>query len=440
MSEKVLLVGGGAREHAIAEALAKSGARVFAALKNRNPGILRLAAEHALVGETDAAKIAELAAKWGVTFAVLGMDAAIEAGVGDALAKVGVKVASPTRAAGEIEWNKRFARDLFEKHAVPGRIRYKVFDAVAGVGEFIDACGGAVAVKPLGLTGGKGVKVTGDQLPTRDAALAYAREVLANGPVLVEEKVEGEEFSLQLFCDGKRAAPMPPVQDHKRAFEGDLGPNTGGMGSYSDADASLPFLPRADLEESQRIAQKMLDALAAEGRPYCGTMYAQFMLTRDGPRIIEVNARFGDPEAMNVLALLDSSYLAIVAAQAEGTLAPSHVRFARDATVCKYVVPAGYGTKPAANEPLAVDERAIERAGAKAYYAAVNENGGKLTTTTSRAVGVVARGSSLDDAEAKCEAALKFVTGPHLFVRHDIGTRQLVARRVEHMGELRGSR
>jgi phosphoribosylamine--glycine ligase len=438
---RVLVVGGGAREQAIAQAVDRAGAQVCAVLKNRNPGILRLARESKIVVETDAPGIAAHAKAWGVDLAVLGMDAAIEAGVADALQAVGIPCASPTRAAGEIEWSKSFMRNLLERQDIPGRIRWKSFREPSGIRSWIDELGGEVAVKPIGLTGGKGVRVTGDHLKGGAEAEAYAREILETGfggsEVLIEEKLEGEEFSLQAFCDGTSATLMPAVQDHKRAFEGDKGPNTGGMGSYSDSDHSLPFLRADDLEAAGAIVRRIVRGLASVGRPYVGALYGQFMLTRDGVRIIEVNARFGDPEAMNVLELLESDYVEILHGMVDGRLAPTKVQFRREATVCKYVVPEGYGTRPLANEPLFVDEAGIRAAGAAPYYAAVNETPEGLRTTTSRAVGLVARAPSIGEANDAVEKALAFVRGPHLFVRHDIGTRGLIERRVAHAHALR---
>ncbi len=438
---KVVVVGGGAREHAMASAVARSGGTVLAVMRNRNPGLLRLVRDHAFLPETDAVGIAAAAVRWGADLVVLGMDAAIEAGVADAVAKAGVRCASPTRAAGEIEWSKAFMRRLLEAHDVPGRVRWRLFDSIDGVSEFVDELGDAV-VKPVGLTGGKGVKVMGDHLGSRADAVAYAHEVLTTrlgGPqVVVEERLDGEEFSLQAFSDGRRLAFMPAVQDHKRAYEGDRGPNTGGMGAYSDADGSLPFLDAKDLEQAKLACQRIVDALRAEGRPYVGTMYGQFMVGRDGPRVIEVNARFGDPEAMNVLEVLDAPYVDVLDAMADGHLSPERLRWRPLATVCKYVVPEGYGARPRANEPVRVDEARVRAAGASCYYAAVNERpDGSMTTTTSRAVGVVAAAPTIDDAERRVEAALPAIEGPHLFARHDIGTRALVERRVAHMRALR---
>jgi phosphoribosylamine--glycine ligase len=426
----------------------RGGGELYATLGNTNPGILALAKAHAILKDTDASGIAKQAKAWGVELAVVGPDGALAAGVTDALQREGIPVAAPTQRAAQIEWDKAFMRDLLERHDVPGRVKYQTFDSLDGMREYADALG-AVAVKPIGLTGGKGVKVTGDHLRSTDDALAYAKEIFETGTggsrVIVEEKIEGEEFSLMAFCDGRDCVPLPAVQDHKRAFEGDTGPNTGGMGSYSGEGGLLPFLTQGEHDESLRILRAILAALAKEDRPFVGTIYGQFMLSRTGPRVIEINARFGDPEAMNVLTLLESNYVDILRAMAEGRLDASLVRASRAATVCKYVVPEGYGAKPMANEPVEVDEPAIRAAGATAYYAAVNLVEGKAgarvkaTTTTSRAVGLVATGATIAEANAKVDAALAHVTGPHLVHRRDIGTAPLLERRVETMRRIRGA-
>ena len=438
----VLLVGGGAREHAMALAITRSGGVLFAALPTKNPGILALAKEHFFVKDTDATSIAAWA-KGKVDLAVVGPDAALAAGVTDALQNVGIAVASPTRAAAEIEWNKSFMRGLLERHHVDGRVRYQLLRSADGMRDEI-ARMWPLAVKPLGLTGGKGVKVSGDHLSNVNEAMVYANECLAGGAVLLEEKIEGEEFSLQAFCDGHRAQPMPAVQDHKRAFEGDEGPNTGGMGSYSGPDGLLPFVSRADYDAGVKILDQILAALRKEGRPYVGTIYGQFMLSKTGPRVIEINARFGDPEAMNVLTLLDSDYVRILQGMADGQLVSGSVKFRPEATVCKYVVPKGYGVKPMADQPLSVDEPAIHAAGAMSFYAAVNQTGGAVgstvlaTTTTSRAVGIVARGATIEEANRNADAALAHVNGPNLFHRRDVGSAALIAKRVARMKEVRG--
>ncbi|MGQ0534724.1 MAG: phosphoribosylamine--glycine ligase [Methanobacteriota archaeon] len=437
---KVLVVGGGAREHAIAEAVARSPERasVYVVMKNRNPGLARIAKDVHLAAETDVPRVIEAAKGWGIDLAIIGPEAPLAAGVVDALTSAGILCASPTKGAAEAETDKAFLRRLMLEHELPGSVRHRTFGEPHGLAAFIGELG-AVAVKPVGLTGGKGVKVSGDQLPTIGDAVRYAAGLLEKGDrVVIEEKLEGEEFTLQAFTDGRTVVPMPCVQDHKRAFEGDTGPNTGGMGSYSDADHRLPFLSEKDVADAARILKGIVDALRAAGREYRGAIYGQFMATRDGPKVIEVNARFGDPEAMNVLSVLETDYVAVALAMAQGTLAERPIRFADRATVCKYVVPQGYGERPAAGLPVRVDEAGVRREGASVYYAAVHEEGGRVTTTTSRAVAVLGSGGSIEEAEATCERGLAHVSGDAIFVRHDIGTRALVARRVAHMREIRG--
>jgi phosphoribosylamine--glycine ligase len=208
---------------------------------------------------------------------------------------------------------------------------------------------GDFVVKPDGLTAGKGVKVFGEHLHSIDQAFAYATEVLETHPrVQIEERLEGEEFSLQTITDGRSVIHCPLVQDHKRAFAGDQGPNTGGMGSYSCADFSLPFLSDADVLQAHIISEKVIEALNAEtGRPYKGVLYGGFIATADGVRLIEYNARFGDPEAMNVLPILDADFADLCFSVAEGTLGDTSWSFQSRATVCKYVVPEAYPDKSA---------------------------------------------------------------------------------------------
>jgi len=441
MATKVLIVGGGAREHAMARALVEGGARLYAVLKNRNPGILRLAPDSLLAPETDIEKVTKYAKTKGAELAVVGPEAPLEAGLTDALEGIGIRCASPSENAARLETSKEFMRSLMARNHLPGRIEHWVFRDISEVKMFLGGYDGPVAVKPVGLTGGKGVKLSGDQLQGKADVIAYASEVLekrigGSARVVIEEKVEGEEFTLQAFCDGSTVTPMPAVQDHKRAFEGDLGPNTGGMGSYSQQDHLLPFLKKEEYDQSVYILQKVVDILKRDGCPFKGPIYGQFMLTKDGPRVIEFNARFGDPEAMNVLSLLKSNFLESCEQMASGGNGVK-ASFYRKATVCKYVVPVGYGVSSRAGSPLAVDEEAIEKAGARLYYAAVNQSeDGRVLTTSSRALGIVGIAEDIAQAERSCESALSHVKGEY-FVRHDIGRPEALRRKVEHMEKIR---
>ncbi len=439
---KILAVGGGGREHAIVEALARSGADIYVCMKNNNPGIARRAKDCLLAEETDVTKVVDYAVAKGVSVAVIGPEAPLEVGLADKLEAAGIPTASPTAAAARIETSKSFTRGLMEERRMKGRARFVVADDMAAAGRAIDELGESVVVKPAGLTGGKGVKVFGEHLMSRKDMLAYAGEIFdkrigGSAQLVIEEKLVGEEFTLQAFCDGSGLAPMPAVQDHKRAFEGDTGPNTGGMGSYSQADGLLPFLSRSDYDDAVDIMREVVGALRAMGTEYRGTLYGQFMLTKEGPKVIEFNARFGDPEAMNVLSIIDSDFAGICEKMADGGISPKDADFAPRSTVCKYVVPEGYGTKPMAGEEIRIDETAIAGEGAVLYYANVNEKDGRLYTTTSRSAGIVGVADDVEDAEVIAENAIRHVSGM-IAVRHDIGKRDVLDARVRHMREIRG--
>ncbi|MDR2866116.1 MAG: phosphoribosylamine--glycine ligase [Methanomassiliicoccaceae archaeon] len=440
---KVLTVGGGGREHAAVEAFYRSGAEIYAVMKNANPGIIKRARGYRLIDEKDVQAVCGYAKECKTELAFVGPEAPLEAGLVDALENMGIKCASPTRAAARIETSKTFMRELLRDHKIKGNLGFASFDNAKDAADHIRSVKYDIVVKPVGLTGGKGVKVQGEHLHSFDDIMRYVNEIFDNNiggaGVIIEEKAVGEEFTQMVFCDGKKISPMPLVQDHKRAYEGDVGPNTGGMGSYTDADHLLPFVTSSERKEALNIVQKIVDALRKEGCTYRGPMYGQFMLTVDGPKIIEINARFGDPEAMNVLPILRTSFTDVCMAMAAGTLT-DNIEFENKATVCKYVVPEGYGVRSKAGLPISVDEEQIERCGAAAFYANVDIVNGELVTGTSRAVGVVGMAESIEDAEANCEKALEYVKGEAIFVRHDIGKKELLQRRVDHMKELRSVR
>ena len=266
---RVRAVGGGAREHAIVRALTRSGAEVFVCMKNSNPGIARLAKEVALVDETDVEKVVAFARAKSVELAVVGPEAPLEAGLVDGLEAAEVPTASPKKGAARIETSKSFMRNLMKKYGVRGSVKFAKADTVRDVLTALDSFGTDVVVKPVGLTGGKGVKVFGEHLMTRQDIITYADEIISRGiggaSIVIEEKLVGEEFTVQAFCDGKRVVPMPAVQDHKRAYEGDQGPNTGGMGSYSQQDGLLPFLSRRDYDEAVSIMTDTVRALENSG-------------------------------------------------------------------------------------------------------------------------------------------------------------------------------
>ncbi len=439
---KVLLIGSGGREHAIAEALKRGSAKIYAVMKHKNPGIARISQDYIIGDENSVTFVKNI--DWvkfrKVDFAFIGPETPLINGMADMLEDKGIPVVGPVKDAAIIEGSKEFMRDLMKKHGIEGLIDYYVFTDSSKVEEFLKNYEKPFVVKPVGVTGGKGVRVMGVHFKTREEGIEYAKEVIDKkiggvGKVIIEEKVEGEEYTLQVFTDGRTVKGMPLVQDFKRAFEGDTGPNTGGMGSYSMEDHLLPFLTKEDYTKSMKIVEDIIAAMRREGRIYRGILYGQFMLTAEGPKIIEINCRFGDPEAMNVLSILKTSLVDIAWGIIEGNIPKPE--FYNKATVVKYVVPEGYGTpNPAANQQIKINEEKIKREGALLYYASVNEENGKIFTTKSRSLAVVGVANNLYEAEEIAERALKHITG-RVYMRHDIAKREMIEKKIERMRKLR---
>ena len=429
MSETVLLVGGGGREHAIARALGDSDTDLYACAGNRNPGIAALAEEFETLETTNPKAVVAYAEEVGATLAVVGPEGPLAAGVADALDDAGVYAFGPNEAEARIETDKAYQRRFMREHDVPGCPDFETFDDTEAACEYIDEYDGDLAVKPAGLTGGKGVRVTGDQV-TKAEAKEYLRDSEYDRVVL-EERLVGEELTVQGFVANGDLRVTPAVQDHKRAYEGDEGPNTGGMGSYSDAGLALPFMTDEDYREAVEVLKATVDALD----DYKGVLYGQFMLTDEGVKVVEFNARFGDPEAMNTLPVLNTDFLDVLVAAREGEELPE-LSFAPKATVCKYAVPEGYPTDPEAGAKVEIDE---DSAGdALLFYASVDERDDGIYTTTSRAFAVVGVADTITAAEEIAEDALAVAGDEGLDVRHDIGKPDLVQQRIDHMASLRG--
>ena len=436
MKERVLIVGSGAREHAIAAALARSGAEVICFGSARNPGIDGLSAKYAVGKLTDAVVVSAFAKEHNATLAVIGPEAPLAAGVADALWAAGVPAVGPVMSLARIESSKGFARELLKKYGIEGNPFFCRFDSMDGVERVLREWDRRHVIKDDGLAGGKGVKVCGDHLHSLEHSLECCKELAAIGhPFVIEKKLEGEEFSLMSFCDGHTLRHMPAVQDHKRADNGDKGPNTGGMGTYTDADHSLPFLRESDIAEARAINERVAAALGEEcGAPYRGILYGGFMATGDGVKLIEYNARFGDPECLNLLTLLETDFVTVCRAIVEQKLSDVRVEFARRASVCKYVVPDGYPDSPRVGDAVVLPSELP--AGVTLYLGAVDVKDGELVATGSRTVGVVGVAETIAAAERMCEGVVRQIPGK-FFHRADIGTAELIARRVEHMKTVR---
>jgi len=429
----ILLLGHGAREHAIAEAFRKNKtAEIYSYMKSKNPGIFSLSKNAELGSYSNLEKIKKFASENEVELAFIGPEEPLSLGVVDALQDIGIESAGPTKLIARLETSKSFTRELLQKYNIEGNPNFKVFNKnnSDGIKHFMDELEGVV-VKPDGLTGGKGVKVQSDHFNTKKEALDYCKEVLETHPaVIIEEKLDGEEFSLQCLTDGKTVIATPPVQDHKRAFDDDKGPNTGGMGSYSCENHLLPFLEKEHIGKALEITKKVANAINEEtGLYYKGVMYGGFILTKNGVKLIEYNARFGDPEAMNVLPLLKTDLAGICHAIITQELSRVKIEFEKKATVCKYAVPKGYPDNPLKNEKIEV----IKNNGkARVYYASVEQRNNGLYMMGSRAIAFLGIGDNLEEAEKIAEEAVSCAKGK-VFHRKDIGTKALIGKRVEHV-------
>jgi len=435
---KVVVIGHGAREHAIAEALAKGGAMVHAFMSFKNAGLDEISNGRIRIEKEDNFKeLINYVKEKELDFAVIGPESPLVVGIVDALEKAQIPCIGPSIEAAQLEGSKIFTRQLLENHQIKSNLIFKTFESMAGVDSFIQDLGlENVVVKPDGLTGGKGVKVFGDHLFSKEEVLAYCEELINQGShFVIEEKIDGEEFTIQALVDGNRVVGTPLVQDHKRAYNHDEGPNTGGMGSYSMEDHVLPFVDFMDVNDAISEMNRVINALKMEtGVMYKGFLYGQFMKVKGGLKLIEFNVRFGDPEAMNVLPILKDNFLDLCYNILDGNL-PIRLNFERKATVCKYLAPEGYPVSPLKDQKITINKEKISEIGARLYYASVYKKDDSIYTTTSRAIGVLGVAATLQKAEQIAEKAISCVDGK-LFHRSDVGTRELLQKRIDHMNSV----
>jgi phosphoribosylamine--glycine ligase len=391
---RVLLLGSGGREHALARALAADPDVTGLHVAPGNPGIAAIATVHPLdLADTEA--VTGLARSLGIDLTVVGPEAPLVAGLADALRGSGISCFGPSRRAAMIEGSKSFAKQVMTAARIPtaqARTCSTVGEAEAALAEF----GPPYVVKADGLAGGKGVVVTTD-LP---AALAHARSA---GKVLIEEFLDGPEVSLFALADGATAVPLLPAQDFKRAQDGDMGPNTGGMGAY----VPLPWVPPGLTGEvMDTVIQPAIDAMRRRGTPYRGLLYAGLCLTKDGPRVVEFNARFGDPETQVVLDRLASPLAGPLAAAASGSLSgAAPLEWAPGAAVTVVVAAQDYPGAPVTGDVIDGIEDAERCAGAYVLHAGTATDRGKLVTAGGRVLNVVGTGPDLEGARAVAYAA-----------------------------------
>ncbi len=413
---RVLLIGNGAREHAIAVALAKCDVEILAHMDRKNPGISEIASQVNINSLKNPRKLPEVK---GVDYAVVGPEGPLSVGVVDYLLSKGIPCVGPQQEAARIETSKSFARRILDDVYKTANPRYVTARSMDAVKKFEDKMGAEnVVVKPDGLTGGKGVKILGNHFNTREELEKYASALLSKqGITVLEEKLQGTEFTVQAFVDGKGLQIMPLVRDYKRAYDGDEGPNTGSMGSYSRANHSLGYVSKSDLATAIDIMQRTIIGIKKRTRLYYkGILYGQFMKTEKGIKVIEFNARFGDPEAMNVLSILKTPIDEVFQSIIDGAIITP--QFENKATVCVYVVPEGYpGPDVVKDMPISLTP-GIE---SEVYYASVYDKEGVIYTTGSRAIGILAMGDTVEQARKTVYQDMDKVNGKIRF-RTDIAS------------------
>lgn len=413
---KILVVGTGAREHAIIHSLAAEDGHELHAAPG-NPGIAAEATLHP-VDAGDGAAVAELATRLGVELVVVGPEAPLVAGVADAVRDAGIACFGPSAEAARLEGSKAFAKDVMAAAGVPTAMAH-VCTTLDEVASALDAFGAPYVVKDDGLAAGKGVVVTSD----RDAALAHARSALEargdDGRVVIEEYLDGPEVSLFCICDGATVVPLVPAQDFKRVGDDDAGPNTGGMGAYSPLD----WAP-ADLvgEVVDRIAQPTVDEMARRGIPFSGVLYVGLALTSRGTRVVEFNARFGDPETQVVLARLRSPLSGLMLAAAAGRLASLEpLRWSDDAVVNVVVAADGYPGTVRSGDPITGIDDAEAVDGVHVLHAGTaRSDDGALVSSGGRVLSVVAGGADLAEARDSAYAGVARISLAGSHHRHDI--------------------
>ncbi|MDO5337071.1 MAG: phosphoribosylamine--glycine ligase [Eubacteriales bacterium] len=417
---KVLIVGSGGREHAIAWSVAKSPKvdKIYCA--PGNAGIAEYA-ECVSIKAMEFEKLADFAVDKAIDLTIIGMDDPLVGGIVDVFEAKGLKVFGPRKNAAILEGSKAFSKDLMKKYNIP-TAAYENFDDPAKAIEYIKAQGKfPVVLKADGLALGKGVLIC----KTLEEAEAGVKEIMedkkfgsAGNTMVVEEFMTGREVSVLSFVDGKTIKTMTSAQDHKRAKDGDQGLNTGGMGTFSPS----PFYTKEIDEFCQKaIYQPTVDAMAAEGRPFVGIIFFGLMLTEDGPKVLEYNARFGDPEAQVVLPRMKNDIIEVVEACVNGTLDRVDLQFEDNAAVCVILASEGYPVAYQKGVPMTGFENFKDKDGYYCFHAGTRRDGEQIVTNGGRVLGITALGKDLKEARKNAYEATEWISFANKYMRHDIG-------------------
>lgn len=426
---RVLLVGSGGREHALAWALAASSLCTALYCAPGNAGI-ESCAECVGIPMDDIEALVDFAAQNAIDLVVVGPEAPLVAGLADALHAAGIAVFGPSAAAARLEGSKGFMKDLCAKYNIP-TAAYGRFDDFEKAKQFIERQTKNVVVKADGLAAGKGVIICSNKQEAIDAAhdmLSHNRFGHAGAQVVIEEFLDGEELSYFALSDGKTFLPLTSAQDHKRAFDGDQGPNTGGMGAYSPAHMMTPALERKIID---RLIKPTVEAMKAEGCPFSGVLFAGVMVVDGEPILLEYNARFGDPECQTLMLRLQGDLLQILKACAEGKLdeVKDQVHWSPQHSVCVVMAAKGYPGEYNRHTPISGLDRADQSEGAMIFHAGtVRGLHGELLSAGGRVLGVCAKGDSIAEAQSLAYAAVDQIDWPEGFCRRDIAWRAIAAK------------
>lgn len=417
---KVLIVGSGGREHAIAASVAKSGRvdKIYCAPGNAGIGKI---AECVPIGAMEFEKLAAFAKEHAIDFTIIGMDDPLVGGIVDVFEEAGLKVFGPRKHAAILEGSKAFSKDLMKKYGIP-TAAYETFDDPKAALEYLETANMPIVLKADGLALGKGVLICN----TLEEAKAGVKEIMedkkfgaAGNHMVVEEFMTGREVSVLSFVDGKTIQIMSSAQDHKRAKDGDQGLNTGGMGTFSPS----PFYTaEIDAFCKEHIYQKTVDAMAAEGRPFKGVIFFGLMLTEEGPKVLEYNARFGDPEAQVVLPRMKNDIIDVMEACTDGTLDQLKLEFEDNAAVCVVLASDGYPVSYQKGFKISGEETFDGKEGYYCFHAGTKaDEQGRIVTNGGRVLGITAKGADLKEARANAYAAAEWISFENKYMRHDIG-------------------
>lgn len=415
---KVLVVGGGGREHTLLWKIAQSPRvdRIYSA--PGNPGMKNLAT-CVNISVDDIKGLADLAEKNGIDLTIVGPEAPLVAGIIDEFEKRGLAIFGPSKAAAQIEGSKVFSKELMRKYNIPTG-DYQVFEKAQEAMEYINTADIPLVVKAEGLAAGKGVIIAQD----RDAARAAVKDIMidrafgeSGARIIIEEYLEGPEVTVLAFCDGKIAVPMVSSRDHKRVFDNNEGPNTGGMGAVSPAPAYT-----AELSEvvEKNIIQRTIDAMADEGIPFKGILYTGLMLTEVGPKVLEYNCRFGDPETQVVIPRLKTDLIDIIEAVISGDLSRTEIEWKEETALCVVLASGGYPGPYETGKPITGLEEAEKEKGV-VFHAGTAVKNEKIVTAGGRVLGVTALGKNIQDARQKAYGAVSKIHFEGMHYRKDIG-------------------